>query len=231
MEAADARSDESDDEWETFPNEPGSDDDGGGKPQPAKRNARAKGGDSSVLVDGEGKSARVLGLSSYQRATFLKLLMLHGYGDGTWAHLMGRALGNLRAKPLDLLAKYGDLLMQHLLEPLSEAPTFADGVPRDGIRPKFVLQRLVVLQLIHNKVRTHDSAPSLLSYAVRAQVKSTPSVDRFDVADGGWTELGRTWRESPAPWGKAHDYAYLVGTVKHGTFPHVGLSVCVSRLI
>ena len=53
-------------------------------------------GDSTVLVDGEGKSARVLGLSSYQRATFLKLLMLHGYGDGTWTHFLGRALGNLR---------------------------------------------------------------------------------------------------------------------------------------
>ena len=78
---ADARTDESDDEWETVPGtEAGSDEES--RPTTSKR-AKSRPGDASLLLDGEGKAVRVMGLSSYQRATFLKLLMLHGYGDGT----------------------------------------------------------------------------------------------------------------------------------------------------
>ena len=50
-------------------------------------------------------------------------------------------------------------------------------------------------------------------------MKETPNAEAFDIADGGWTELSRTWKDHTSPWQKAHDFAYLLGTVKHGTLP------------
>lgn len=58
-------------------------------------------------MDGEGKSLRVLGFGSNQRASFLKLLMMYGAGDGSWLHFAQCPLtASLRSKHFESLIAY-----------------------------------------------------------------------------------------------------------------------------
>src|SRR4051812_32707556 len=101
----------------------------------------------------------VLGFGPRSRATFSKLLMLWGVGDGTWAHLIPHlSTSGLRGKTFEQIVayptffmfycfpslwRYANLFLSHLLEPPNVEPTYkgnlslglkfdlVDGVPKE----------------------------------------------------------------------------------------------------
>ncbi|KAI3516899.1 hypothetical protein L1887_16037 [Cichorium endivia] len=79
------------------------------------------------LMEGEGRAFRVLVFNQTQWAQFVQILM-----------------------------SYGTLFLSHISEDITDAATFSDGVPKEGLRIKDVLVRIAVLLLVRYKVKNYS---------------------------------------------------------------------------
>ncbi|XP_057525140.1 CHD3-type chromatin-remodeling factor PICKLE-like isoform X2 [Amaranthus tricolor] len=145
------------------------------------------------LMEGEGKSFRVLGFNQSQRALFVQILMRFGVGEFDWAEFVPR----FKQKTYEEIKEYGALFLSHLAEEINDSPNFSDGVPKDGLRVQDVLVRIAVLLLIRDKVKsaTKSSDESLFEDDV---------LSRYPTLKGG-----RVWK-------REHDLILLGAVLKHG---------------
>ncbi|KAA8518154.1 hypothetical protein F0562_015628 [Nyssa sinensis] len=116
--------------------------------KPHKKKARVDSMEPLPLMEGEGRSFRVLGFNQNQRAAFVQILMRFGVGDFDWAEFAPR----LKQKTFEEIKGYGTLFLSHIAEDITDSPTFSDGVPKEGLRIQDVLVRIAVLLLIRDKV-------------------------------------------------------------------------------
>ncbi|PHT45769.1 CHD3-type chromatin-remodeling factor PICKLE [Capsicum baccatum] len=161
--------------------------------RPYRKRAR---GDSSVplpLMEGEGKSFRVLGFNQSQRAAFVKILMRFGVGDYDWAEFTPR----LKQKTYEEIRDYGTLFLSHIAEDITESPSFTDGVPKEGLRIPDVLVRIAVLLLIRDKVKAF------------LEERNSPLFSMDIVSWFPGLKGGRVWKED-------HDLLLLQAVLKHG---------------
>eukprot|EP00250_Pteridium_aquilinum_P017954 c23861_g1_i1 orf=626-5110(-) len=107
------------------------------------------------LIQGEGKSLKILGFNRKQRAAFVQILMRFGLGDFSWSEFLPR----MRPKTAEEIKDYGTLFLTHIAEDISESPNFSDGVPKEGLRIQDVLVRLAILHLIQDKVKDIKDGP------------------------------------------------------------------------
>ncbi|KAF3663130.1 Golgi SNAP receptor complex member 1-1 [Capsicum annuum] len=176
--------------------------------RPYRKRAR---GDSSVplpLMEGEGKSFRVLGFNQSQRAAFVKILMRFGVGDYDWAEFTPR----LKQKTYEEIRDYGTLFLSHIAEDITESPSFTDGVPKEGLRIPDVLVRIAVLLLIRDKGRPETaSLPPRGTGKVKAflEERNSPLFSMDIVSWFPGLKGGRVWKED-------HDLLLLQAVLKHG---------------
>ncbi|KAH9622680.1 hypothetical protein KSS87_011396, partial [Heliosperma pusillum] len=111
--------------------------------------------ESLPLMDGEGKSFRVLGFNQSQRAAFVQILMRFGFGEYDWAEFVPR----LKQKTYEEIENYGLHFMSRLSEGDNDSPTFSDGVPKEGLRVLDVLARIGLLILYKDKVKSALAKP------------------------------------------------------------------------
>lgn len=89
--------------------------------------------------------------------------------------------------------------MRHLCEPgLDNAPTFADGVPREGLSRQQVLTRIGVLSLIRKKVAEYEKINGMISMPL-------PEVDLSDVVLNSQMPTGAINGGGPASLDKNND--------------------------
>ncbi|MCE0481480.1 hypothetical protein HAX54_039255 [Datura stramonium] len=170
--------------------------------RPYRKRARV---DSSIplpLMEGEGKSFRVLGFNQSQRAAFVKVLMRFGVGDYDWAEFTPR----LKQKTYEEIKDYGTLFLSHIAEDITESPTFTDGVPKEGLRIPDVLVRIAVLLLIRDKVKA-------FSEETKNPLFAKDIVSWFPGLKGG-----RVWKED-------HDLLLLRAVLKKGVVGPVARDV------
>ncbi|XP_022642676.1 uncharacterized protein LOC106768051 isoform X9 [Vigna radiata var. radiata] len=79
------------------------------------------------LMEGQGKSLKVLGFSQNQRADFLQILMRFGVGDYDWKQFAPR----IKHKSYEEITEYGKLLLSHIAEDITDSPTFTGLEPMD----------------------------------------------------------------------------------------------------
>ncbi|XP_024544547.1 CHD3-type chromatin-remodeling factor PICKLE [Selaginella moellendorffii] len=165
--------------------------------QSVEEKTKKQKGESSVhpapLMEGDGKSLKVLGFRRKHRVRFVQILMRFGLGDFTWSSFVPY----FKQKQLHEIKEYGTLFLTHIAEDVTDSDTFADGVPKEGLRIQDVLVRVAVLHLITNKVKQYTQNPKarLFSYAVYAKF---PALKGTTV----WTE--------------EHDKYLLDAIIKHG---------------
>eukprot|EP01018_Ginkgo_biloba_P007663 Gb_18673 [translate_table: standard] len=133
----------------------------GKKSQTSRKRARAEAVEPPPLMEGEGKSFRVLGFTQNQRATFVQILMRFGLGDFDWSEFIPR----MKQKSPEEIKEYGTLFLTHIAEDVTESPTFSDGVPKEGLRIQDVLVRLAILHLIKDKVKLLAENPGVPLFA------------------------------------------------------------------
>ncbi|KAF9614280.1 hypothetical protein IFM89_017081 [Coptis chinensis] len=166
----------------------------GRKPQGLKKKARVDGMDQLPLMEGEGKSVKVLGFSQNHRAAFVQILMRFGVGDFDWSEFTPR----LKQKTFEEIKEYGTLFLSHIAEDITESPSFSDGVPKEGLRIHDVLVRIAVLLLIKEKVKKlHSEKPGTRLFAEDI-ISRLPGL-----------RSGRSWKEE-------HDLALLHAVLKYG---------------
>ncbi|XP_008799628.2 CHD3-type chromatin-remodeling factor PICKLE-like [Phoenix dactylifera] len=144
------------------------------------------------LMEGEGRSFRVLGFNQNQRAAFVQTLMRFGFQDYNWKEFLPR----LKGKSPQELQDYAQLFMNHLLEGVTDSPTFSDGVPKEGLRVDDVMVRLARIQNIEEKVKFMSENPGAGLF----------SEDILLLFPG---LTGRTWKAE-------HDLLLLKSILKHG---------------
>ncbi|GAY44314.1 hypothetical protein CUMW_081240 [Citrus unshiu] len=108
--------------------------------KPNKKRSRVDSMEPPPLMEGEGRSFRVLGFSQNQRAAFVQILMRFGVGDFDWKEFTPR----LKQKSYEEIREYGILFLTHITEDITDSPTFSDGVPKEGLRIQDVLVRIAV---------------------------------------------------------------------------------------
>ncbi|OWM86763.1 hypothetical protein CDL15_Pgr015799 [Punica granatum] len=166
-------------------------------PQPGKRpyrkRARVESGEPHPLMEGEGRSFRVLGFNQNQRAAFVQILMRFGVGDYDWKEFVPR----LKQKTYEEIRNYGVLFLTHISEDLTDSPNFSDGVPKEGLRIQDVLVRIATLMLIRDKVKW-------AAENTRVPLFTEDIVFRYPGLKGG-----RFWKEE-------HDRMLLRAVLKHG---------------
>lgn len=160
--------------------------------KPRKR-ARSDPSEPLPLMEGEGRSFRVLGFNQNQRALFVQILMRFGVGDFDWMEFTPR----LKQKSYEEIKEYGMLFLSHIAEDITELPTFSDGVPKEGLRIQDVLVRIAVLMLMREKVKAFSRPAGLHLFA-------DDVIARFPGLRGG-----RLWKEE-------HDLLLLKAVLKHG---------------
>ncbi|XP_059642926.1 CHD3-type chromatin-remodeling factor PICKLE [Cornus florida] len=161
--------------------------------KPYKKKARVDGTEPLPLMEGEGRSFRVLGFNQNQRAAFVQILMRFGVGDFDWSEFTPR----LKQKTFEEIKDYGTLFLTHIAEDITDSPTFSDGVPKEGLRIHDVLVRIAVLLLIRDKVKVSLEKPGPHLFA-------DDIVSRFPGL-----KSGRFWKEE-------HDLSLLRAVLKHG---------------
>lgn len=144
------------------------------------------------LMEGEGRSFRVLGFNQNQRALFVQILMRFGVGDFDWAEFTPR----LKQKTYEEIRDYGRLFLSHIAEEITDSLTFSDGVPKEGLRIQDVLVRIGTLLLIRDKVRALSKE--------RAILFTDDILFRYPGLKGG-----KLWKEH-------HDRLLLRALLKHG---------------
>ncbi|KAJ4952799.1 hypothetical protein NE237_029631 [Protea cynaroides] len=158
-----------------------------------RKKARVDSMEPLPLMEGTGKSFRVLGFNQNQRAAFVQILMRFGVGEYDWSEFTPR----LKQKTFEEIKEYGTLFLSHIAEDITGSPTFLDDVPKEGLRIQDVLVRIAVLTLIRDKVKLLSEKPGMLLFA-------DDIVSRFPGLRGG-----KSWKEE-------HDLALLRAVLKHG---------------
>ncbi|KHN46347.1 CHD3-type chromatin-remodeling factor PICKLE [Glycine soja] len=93
--------------------------------RPHKKKARDSMG-PLPLMEGEGRSLKVLGFTQNQRAAFVQILMRFGVGDFDWKEFTSR----MKQKSYEEIMEYGKLFLSHIAEDITDSPTFT------GLKPK-----------------------------------------------------------------------------------------------
>ncbi|KAK4274486.1 hypothetical protein QN277_017696 [Acacia crassicarpa] len=161
--------------------------------RPYKKRARADSTEPPPLMEGEGKSFRVLGFNQNQRAAFVQILMRFGMGDYDWKEFTSR----MKQKTYEEIKDYGILFLNHIIEDITDASTFSDGVPKEGLRIQDVLVRIAILGLIREKVRLASENPGTPLF-------SAEILFRYPSLKGA-----KFWKEE-------HDLVLLRAVLKHG---------------
>ncbi|KAL5724023.1 DNA helicase [Ranunculus cassubicifolius] len=163
----------------------------GRKPQLQRKKPRVEGMEPPPLMEGEGKSFKVLGFNQNQRAAFVQILMRYGVGNFDWNEFPPR----LKQKTFEEIKEYGSLFLAHIAEDITEAPLFSDGVPKEGLRVQDVLVRIAGLILIKEKLNKLHPGTPLFTEDIMYRFPGLRS--------------GRAWKEE-------HDIALLHAVLKHG---------------
>nr|CAB3469615.1 unnamed protein product [Digitaria exilis] len=145
------------------------------------------------LMEGEGRTLRVLGFNHAQRAMFLQTLNRYGFQNYDWKEYLPR----LKGKSVEEIQRYAELVMAHLVEDINDSDYFSDGVPKEGMRVDDVLVRIANISLIEEKV------------AVMAQGKITNLFPNYLLCEFQGLSGGRIWKAD-------HDLLLLKGILKHG---------------
>ncbi|KAI4337260.1 hypothetical protein L6164_015699 [Bauhinia variegata] len=161
--------------------------------RPYRKKARADSTEPLPLMEGEGKSFRILGFNQNQRAAFVQILMRFGVGDFDWKEFTSR----LKQKTHEEIKDYGTLFLSHIAEDITDASTFSDGVPKEGLRIQDVLVRIAVLLLVKEKVKFASENPG-------APLFSDDILLRYPGLKGT-----KIWKEE-------HDLVLLRAVLKHG---------------
>ncbi|CAH9086176.1 unnamed protein product [Cuscuta europaea] len=161
--------------------------------KPIRKRARVDTSEPLPLMEGEGRSFRVLGFNQSQRTAFVQILMRFGVGEFDWAEFTPR----LKQKTYEEIKNYGRLFLSHIAEDLTESPTFSDGVPKEGLRIQDVLVRIAELLLVRDKVKAASVKPSCPLF-------TEDIVSRFPGLKGA-----KLWKED-------HDLLLLQAVLKHG---------------
>ncbi|XP_051137067.1 CHD3-type chromatin-remodeling factor PICKLE-like [Andrographis paniculata] len=158
--------------------------------RPYRKRARVD-SEKHPLMEGEGRHFRVLGFNQSQRALFVQILMRFGTGNYDWSEFLPR----LKQKTHEEIRKYGELFFKHISEDMNDSSTFADGVPKEGLRIDDVLVRIATLSLFRDKVKALSENSALFKDDI---------LFRFPALKGG-----RVWKEH-------HDRLLLKAVMKHG---------------
>ncbi|XWS72736.1 hypothetical protein CRYUN_Cryun02cG0066000 [Craigia yunnanensis] len=161
--------------------------------KPYRKRVRVDNTEPIPLMEGEGKSFRVLGFNQRQRAAFVQILMRFGVGDFDWKEFASR----LKQKTYDEIKDYGTLFLTHIAEDITDSPTFSDGVPKEGLRIQDVLVRIAVLLLVSKKVKDASEKPG-------TNLFTDDIIMRYPTFKGG-----KFWKEE-------HDLLLLCAVLKHG---------------
>ncbi|KAF5726269.1 hypothetical protein HS088_TW23G01011 [Tripterygium wilfordii] len=145
------------------------------------------------LMEGEGSSLRVLGFDQCERIAFVKILMRFGIGNFYWK----KFAGYLKQKTVEEIQEYGKLFLSHIVEDITELPTFSDGIPKEGLDIEAVHVRIGVLMSITDKVKFLQENPGA-SFFSKDIVQLYPELKHT-----------RFWKEE-------HDLLLLLGVMKHG---------------
>ncbi|XP_050157990.1 CHD3-type chromatin-remodeling factor PICKLE-like isoform X3 [Malus sylvestris] len=177
----------------------------GGKRLPNRKRSRVESMEPPPLMEGEGRSFKVLGFNQSQRAMFVQVLMRgfflvirfsgmcrFGVGDYDWKEFTARM-----KKTFEEVDRYAKLFLEHIAEGDNDSPTFADGVPKDGLRIGDVLIRVATLMLVKKRVEA----------ALRNPGASLFSQDTLLFHPG--LKGGKYWKEE-------HDLTLLRAVIKHG---------------
>uniref|UniRef100_A0A2P2L869 Chromodomain helicase DNA binding protein n=1 Tax=Rhizophora mucronata TaxID=61149 RepID=A0A2P2L869_RHIMU len=92
--------------------------------RPYRKKARAE---PAPLMEGEGKSFKVLGFNQNQRAAFVQILMRFGVGEYDWKEFVPR----LKQKTYEEIHSYGKLFLSHLVEEINDLPNFKGNLSSD----------------------------------------------------------------------------------------------------
>ncbi|XP_016537603.2 CHD3-type chromatin-remodeling factor PICKLE-like isoform X3 [Capsicum annuum] len=158
-----------------------------------RKKARVDSAEPLPLMEGEGRSFRVMGFNQSQRAAFVQILMRFGVGEFDWAEFTPR----LKQKTYEEIKDYGALFLSHIAEDITDSPTFSDGVPKEGLRIQDVLVRTAVLLLMRDKVKAFSEKTGCSLFA-------EDIVSRFPGLKGG-----KVWKDE-------HDLLLLRALLKHG---------------
>ncbi|KAM1875333.1 hypothetical protein EV1_042454 [Malus domestica] len=164
----------------------------GGKRLPNRKRSRVESMEPPPLMEGEGRSFKVLGFNQSQRAMFVQVLMRFGVGDYDWKEFTARM-----KKTFEEVDRYAKLFLEHIAEGDNDSPTFADGVPKDGLRIGDVLIRVATLMLVKKRVEA----------ALRNPGAPLFSQDTLLFHPG--LKGGKYWKEE-------HDFTLLRAVIKHG---------------
>ncbi|WVZ82247.1 hypothetical protein U9M48_029533 [Paspalum notatum var. saurae] len=163
----------------------------GKRGQYSKRKSRNV--DSIPLMEGEGRTLRVLGFNHAQRAMFLQTLNRYGFQNYDWKEYLPR----LKVKSIEEIQRYAELVMSHLVEEITDSEYFSDGVPKEMMRVDDVLVRIANISLIEEKV------------AAMEQGKITNIFPNYLLCEFQGLSGGRIWKAE-------HDLLLLKGILKHG---------------
>ncbi|XVE97353.1 hypothetical protein REPUB_Repub03eG0012300 [Reevesia pubescens] len=161
--------------------------------KPYRKRVRVDNTEPIPLMEGEGKSFRVLGFNQSQRAAFVQILMRFGVGDFDFKEFAAR----LKQKTFEEIKDYGTLFLNHIAEDITDSPTFSDGVPKEGLRIQDVLVRIAVLLLVSEKVKYASEKPG-------TRLFTEDIIMRYPMLKGG-----KFWKEE-------HDLVLLRAVLKHG---------------
>ncbi|XWS26170.1 hypothetical protein CRYUN_Cryun26dG0008000 [Craigia yunnanensis] len=161
--------------------------------KPYRKRVRVDNMEPIPLMEGEGKSFRVLGFNRNQRAAFVQIMMRFGVGDFDWKEFAPR----LKQKTYEEIKDYGTLFLTHIAEDITDSPTFSDGVPKDGLRIQDVLVRIAVLLLVSKKVKSASEKPG-------TRLFTDDIIMCYPTLKGG-----KCWQEE-------HDLLLLHAVLKHG---------------
>ncbi|XP_009138050.1 CHD3-type chromatin-remodeling factor PICKLE-like [Brassica rapa] len=147
------------------------------------------------LIEGQGKSLRVLGFRESQRKTFLDTLMRYGVGNYDWKEFVYP----LMWKTYDEINNYGNFFLELIIKDTQDTnpPTFSDMVPKIGLTRDKVLARITVMMLLQEKVKLIENHPS-------KTVFPDPIIGRFAAL------------KNERNWNKEHDKLLLRAVSKHG---------------
>ncbi|XP_065848676.1 CHD3-type chromatin-remodeling factor PICKLE-like [Euphorbia lathyris] len=161
--------------------------------KPYRKKSRVDNMEPLPLMEGEGRSFRVLGFNQNQRAAFVQVLMRFGVGEYDWKEFTLR----MKQKTHEEIKDYGALFLKHIVEDINDSPNFKDGVPKEGLRIPDVLVRIAVLLLVRDKVKFALANP-------RTPLFADDIVLRYPGL-----RSGKFWKEE-------HDRLLLQAVLKHG---------------
>ncbi|XP_048444234.1 CHD3-type chromatin-remodeling factor PICKLE-like isoform X1 [Pyrus x bretschneideri] len=164
----------------------------GGKRPPNRKRSRVESMEPPPLMEGEGRSFKVLGFNQSQRAMFVQVLMRFGVGDYDWKEFTART-----KKTFEEVDRYAKLFLEHIAEGENDSPTFADGVPKDGLRIGDVLIRVATLMLVKKRVEAALRNPG------------APLFSEGTLLFHPGLKGGKYWKEE-------HDLTLLRAVIKHG---------------